>query len=72
MSARVSLPLPKKGDFIISRDGSEKGRVCGQKRLCRQIEGCTGAQYPVRWPDKKLTWCCIKGMHETPEGWRIG
>jgi len=47
--------------MVMSSDGQHIGRVVGPDRPCR-MEGCTGATYPVRWPDGKLTNPCTKGM----------
>jgi hypothetical protein len=61
-----------KNEVVITKDGTERGKIRGEGRPCRQIEGCMGTSVPVRWPDGKLTWCCTKGMNKTNEGWRIG
>lgn len=57
---------------IISRDGGTVGEVTGSTRRC-QLEGCTGEQYFVRWPDGKRTWPCSKGIIPESDGtWKIG
>lgn len=54
---------------ILDREGITTGRVVGKGKHC----GCGGLRYPIRWPDKKLTWCCVKGMSKTVDGtWRLG
>ena len=50
--------LPK---FVISRDGTETGRVVSAHGSPCQLEGCNGVKYGVRWPDGKLTRICSKG-----------
>jgi len=65
------LNLPK-GTPVVNRDGSQSGKTTGGERLCRQVEGCTGVQVAVRWPDGRLTWPCSRGMdHRTDGSWRI-
>jgi len=46
---------------IISRNGSEAGKLTGGTRKC-QVSGCTGICYAVRWQDGKLTYPCSKGL----------
>jgi len=50
-----------KGSVLFSRDRKLKGHTTGGFRLCR-LEGCGGLRIGVRWPDKKITWPCSKGL----------
>lgn len=59
--------------FILSRDGELKGEVTSTTRRCR-LEGCNGLRLGVRWPDRKVTYPCTKGMHvvtEQDDTWQI-
>ena len=58
----------EKGEAVIGRYGTVRGRVCGPPTPC-DLEGCTGVRVPVRWQDGKLTWPCSKGLTvvEDPE-----
>jgi hypothetical protein len=60
-SDRDSIERGVAPEFVVSRDGNDKGRLTGGSRNCR-LEGCTGRRLEVRWPDGKLTWPCSKGM----------
>lgn len=60
--------LPKQ-EFVISRDGKQKGLVRG-RRDC-QLAGCNGMQLLVVWADGKRTWPCTRGMETARVGWRI-
>jgi hypothetical protein len=58
--------------FVYSRHGSERGELTGGVRAC-PMEGCTGQRLGVRWPDKRITWPCTKGMSMNEDGqWQIG
>ena len=62
------MELPKK---ILSADGKTEGVPTGGTRPCR-VEGCTGQRVATRWPDKKVTWPCSKGMDAAGKDvWRI-
>jgi hypothetical protein len=51
--------LPK---FVISRDGSAKGRVVSAYGSRYRMEGCSGTRFGVRWPDGKLTRICSRSV----------
>lgn len=51
--------LPK---FVISRDGSEQGRVVSTYGSPCRMEGCNGIRFGVRWPDGKLTRICSRSI----------
>ena len=56
---------------IISRDYRMIGRCTGGTRRC-SLEGCGGYRIGVRWPDKKLTWLCVKGLENITEDiWKL-
>ena len=63
--------MVKKGDAVVSSDECHVGKIVGDGRACRQVEGCRGLQVPVRWDDGKLTWPCTKGLVELEGGWKI-
>jgi hypothetical protein len=51
----------KKGTKIWNREGSEAGEATGgNRKFC----GCCGSysRVGVRWPDKSLTFPCLRGM----------
>ena len=50
----------KRGTEVLSTTG-EIGKLTGGRRHCG-LEGCNGVKLGVRWPDKKLTFPCTKGM----------
>ena len=65
---RTKLKLPKE---ILSRDGKQRGVCTGGTKPCA-LTGCTGLRIYVRWPDKKLTYPCSKGMKTINDGlWQI-
>lgn len=48
-------------------EGNRKpGKVVGY-RDCT-LEGCGGTRVAVRWPDKTLTWPCVRGMKYRTDG----
>ena len=51
--------------FVLNRNATEKGEVFSSRRC--SLEGCTGRQLGVRWPDKSITWPCTKGMRQLEE-----
>jgi hypothetical protein len=53
--------------LVYSRDGKWKGRTTGGTRYCG-VDGCKGPQIGVRWHDKRITWPCLQGMFERPDG----
>lgn len=55
---------------VISRDGRLEGETTGVTRIC-QLSGCTGRQLVVRWPNKRITYPCTKGMIWEGDRWRI-
>lgn len=52
--------LPK---YVLDREGKQRGTVTGGQRLCT-LESCRGMKIAVRWPNKKITYPCSKGMKE--------
>lgn len=40
---------------------SHEGLTTGSLRCC-STHGCTGIRMAVRWPNKKITWICTKGI----------
>ena len=62
--------LPQKGMKVWSRDKKMIGQMTGGYRLC-QMEGCTGRAVGVRWPDKKITFPCTKGLEVHADGVKI-
>ncbi len=59
---RPELDIP---DFILSKDGKEKGEVLGTRRC--HLEGCTGVAYIVRWPSGRRTHPCTKSCKKTED-----
>jgi hypothetical protein len=64
----VNIALPKK---VWDGDHAQFGLPTGGTRRC-QLEGCSGTQVGVRWPDGKLTWPCTKGITTEGDEWEIG
>jgi hypothetical protein len=62
----------ERGTPVISRDGHLTGRLTGGSRRCR-LEECRGTCLGVRWPDRRLTWPCLRGLRwdETLKAWRV-
>lgn len=56
-----------KGKSIYSRTGTYVGELTGSQQLCK-LSGCTGVRLGVRWPDKKTTYPCTKGITERADG----
>ena len=52
------MDLPK---YVISRDYDLIGATTGGQRPC-QLSDCGSFCIGVRWPDKSLTWLCIRGL----------
>lgn len=66
----MSEPLVKPQDPVTTR-GGETGRATGSTHRCR-MHGCNGRRITVRWPDRKITHPCTKGMERAPDGgWRV-
>ena len=64
------LTNPALGTTVQARDPDETlGVVVGSRRCT--LESCGGTCIGVRWPNKKLTWPCVKGMELLATGWRI-
>lgn len=60
------------GHVVISRHGEAKGTTTGAHYRC-SMEGCTGHRVVVRWPDKRTTRPCSKGMlfNDEAKTWQI-
>lgn len=59
--------LPQAGMKVWNRDKTEIGHMTGGYRLC-QLEGCRGRSIGVRWPNKKITFPCTKGLEVYKDG----
>ena len=74
-SSKHSLAPFCAGTRVISRDGKQRGRLTGTRRLC-SLDGCTGERLTTRWDNGKISYPCTKGMtfNESKRGyfWRIG
>lgn len=62
---------PSTGTTVYSRDGKVKGVVVNPTDRSCGVEGCQGTVLSVRWPDKKITYCCTAGMTWRKRSWRI-
>lgn len=62
--------LPVKGMKVYNRDASCVGVMTGGHRRCG-LEGCGGIGVGVRWPDKKITFPCTKGLEVHEDGVKI-
>ena len=72
ISKAANMPeLPVKGMPVWNRDLTQVGEMTGGSRLCK-LEGCTGRAIGVRWPDRKITFPCTKGLEVYKHGVKIG
>ena len=55
----------RKVEAVLASTG-EVGKPTGGTRYCT-LEGCNGLRLGVRWPDGKITFPCLKGMHSVDE-----
>jgi hypothetical protein len=43
----------------------------GGWRHC-QMTSCNGVQVGLRWPNRRITWACVKGLIQRPDGdWQV-
>lgn len=64
---------PDSGDYlqVWNLAGDELAVRTGGWRRC-QLAGCTGVQVGLRWPDRRITWACTKGLLPRLDGdWQI-
>jgi hypothetical protein len=47
---------------ILSRDGTEVGRMTGGNPRACPLEGCRGERKGVRWSDGKLSYVCTRSI----------
>lgn len=59
-------------NYILARDGKDKGEIKNLfSRRCT-LEGCTGVRMHVKWPSGKSTYPCTKGCTQIgPHLWKI-
>ncbi len=64
-------PKFKKPPVVWSKGREVAGQATGGDRPC-MTEGCGGIRLTVKWPDKKMTFPCTKGMKQVSEDeWEI-
>lgn len=60
------------GFIVLSRDGTEKGRIANPMYGLCSMAGCKGVRVRVIWPDKKETRPCSEGLKQiSDDTWQI-